>query len=92
MILRIMGEGQFDVPEGHVEELNRLDQDLLKAVDTGDEDRFRSALQGLLASVRTAGSQLPDDYLGPSDLVLPNPDATIEEVREILGEEGLIPG
>jgi hypothetical protein len=92
MIVRIMGEGQFDVPEGHVEELNRLDQDLLKAVDTDDEDRFRTALQGLLASVRTAGSELPDDYLGPSELVLPSPDATIEEVREILGEEGLIPG
>jgi hypothetical protein len=92
MIVRIMGEGQFEVLEDHLGELNRLDQDLLKAVDTGDEDRFRSALQGLLASVRTAGSQLPDDYLGPSDLVLPNPDATIEEVREILGEEGLIPG
>jgi hypothetical protein len=92
MILRIMGEGQFDVPERHVEELNRLDQDLLKAVDSGDESRFRSALQGMLASVRTAGSELPDDYLGPSDLVLPGPDATIEEVREILGEEGLIPG
>jgi hypothetical protein len=92
MIVRIMGEGQFEVPGDHLGELNRLDQDLLKAVDTGDEDRFRSALQGMLASVRTAGSQVPDDYLGPSDLVLPNPDATIEEVREILGEEGLIPG
>jgi hypothetical protein len=92
MIIRIIGEGQFDIPGGHIEELNRLDQDLLKAVDAGDEDRFRNALQGLLASVRAAGSELPDDYLGPSDLVLPSPDATIEEVREILGEEGLIPG
>jgi hypothetical protein len=92
MIIRIIGEGQFDIPGGHLEELNRLDRDLLKAVDTGDEDRFRNALQGMLASVRTAGSELPDDYLGPSDLVLPSPDATIEEVREILGEEGLIPG
>lgn len=92
MIVRIMGEGQFDVPDERVEELNRLDQDLLKAVDTGDEERFHSALQGMLASVRTAGTPLPDDYLGPSDLVFPNPDATIDEVRGILGEEGLIPG
>jgi hypothetical protein len=92
MIVRIMGEGQFDVPDERVEELNRLDQDLLKAVDTGDEERFHSALQGMLAGVRTAGTPLPDDYLGPSDLVFPNPDATIDEVREILGEEGLIPG
>ncbi len=92
MIVRIMGEGQFEVTDGHVEELNRLDQDLLKAVDAGDADRFRIALQGLLASVRTAATELPDDYLGPSDLVLPGPDATIDEVREILGDEGLIPG
>jgi hypothetical protein len=92
MIIRIMGEGQFDVAEGHVEELNRLDHDLLKAVDTGDEERFSNALQGLLASVRANATELPDDYLGPSDLVLPSPDATIDEVREILGEEGLIPG
>jgi hypothetical protein len=92
MIVRIMGEGQFEIPDGHVEELNRLDQDLQKAVDADDEDRFRTALQGLLASCRTAATELPDDYLGPSDLVLPGPDATIDEVKEILGDEGLIPG
>jgi hypothetical protein len=92
MIVRIMGEGQFDVPQARVDELNRLDQDLLKAVDADDEDGFRTALEGLLASVRTAGTELPDDYLGPSELVLPGPDATIEEVRAVLGEEGLIPG
>ena len=92
MIVRIMGEGQFDVPDGQLEELNRLDQDLVKAIDTSDEDRFRTALQGLIASVRSSASELPDDHLGPSDLILPSPDATIDEVREILGEEGLIPG
>ena len=92
MIIRIIGEGQFEVADGHVEELNRLDQDILKAIDSGDEDRFRNALAGLLASVRGAATELPDDFLGPSDLVLPGPDATIDEVREILGEEGLIPG
>jgi hypothetical protein len=92
MIVRIMGEGQFEVPEERVEELNRLDQELQKGVDADDEDAFQAALQGLLASVRTAGSQLPEDYLGPSELVLPSPDSTIEEVRAVLGEEGLIPG
>jgi PspA-Associated protein len=92
MIVRIMGEGQFEVSEERVEELNRLDQELQKAVDDGDEDAFGTALQGLLASVRTAGSALPEDYLGPSELVLPSPDSTIEEVRAVLGEEGLIPG
>jgi PspAA-like protein len=92
MIVRISGEGQFDVPEGHVEELNRLDDDLTKAVDAGDEGQFKTALEALLTSIRTAGEELPADFIGPSDLVLPSPDATIHEVREVLGDEGLIPG
>jgi hypothetical protein len=92
MIVRISGEGQFDVPDGHVEELNRLDEDLTKAVDAGDEAQFKAALEALLGSVRTAGQELPDDFIGPSNLVLPSPEATIHEVREVLGDEGLIPG
>jgi hypothetical protein len=92
MSVRISGEGQFDVPDEHLGELNRLDDDLAKAADSGDEAAFTTALEALLASVRTAGRELPDDYIGPSDLVLPSPDATIEEVREVLGDEGLIPG
>ena len=92
MIVRISGEGQFDVPQGHVDELNRLDDDLTKAVDAGDDGRFTAALEALLTSVRSAGKELPADWIGPSDLVLPSPDATIDEVREVLGDEGLIPG
>jgi hypothetical protein len=87
-----MGEGQFDVPDEQLDELNRLDDALAEAVDSGDSDTFRTALESLLASVRTMGSALPEDYLGPSELVLPGPDATIDEVRAVLGEEGLIPG
>jgi hypothetical protein len=92
MIVRISGEGQFDVPESHVDELNRLDDDLAKAVDAGDDGQFTTALEALLASVRTAGEELPADWIGPSDLVLPSPDSSIHEVREVLGDEGLIPG
>ena len=77
MIVRISGEGQFDLPEDHVDELNRLDDDLTKAVDADDEAQFKTALEALLASVRTAGAELPADWIGPSDLVLPSPDSTI---------------
>jgi hypothetical protein len=92
MIVRISGEGQFELPESHVDELNRLDDDLTKAVDAGDDAQFTAALDALLTSVRSAGQELPADWIGPSDLVLPSPDATIHEVREVLGDEGLIPG
>jgi hypothetical protein len=92
MIIRILSEGQFEVPDDHAEELNRLDSALVDAVASGSDSDFTTALQALLAGVRTVGKPLPDDFLGPSDLVLPGPEATIDEVRELLGEEGLIPG
>ena len=92
MIIRILGEGQFDVAEHTVEALNGIDTQLQAAVDSDDEAGFREALRSLLALVREVGERVPDDYLGPSELVLPNADATIEEVRALLGDEGLIPG
>ena len=56
------------------------------------EQQKQQTLQALLTSVRTAGEELPADWIGPSDLVLPSPDSSIHEVREVLGDEGLIPG
>jgi hypothetical protein len=92
MILRILGEGQFEVADHTVEALNGMDNELQAAIDTGDEAGFRTALAGLLALVREVGHPVPDDHLGPSDLVLPAAESTLEEVRALLGNEGLIPG
>jgi hypothetical protein len=48
-------------------------------------------LSDLLSTVRERGSAVADDYLGPSELVLPAEDATVDEVIELLTDEGLIP-
>jgi hypothetical protein len=92
VIVRILGEGQVEVPDGELVGLNELDATLLKAVDSKDEKAFRDALSALLGRVREVGSRLPDDVLKPSDLVLPSADASVEDVRELLSDEGLIPG
>ena len=92
MIVRILGQGQFDVPDGAFDRLNELDDRLSDALEGDDEDAFRSALQALLDEVRGAGRELPEDHLGPSELVLPGPDSSLQEVRGLLTDEGLIPG
>lgn len=92
MIVRILGEGQLDVPEAELDRLNELDDALARAVDGDDESAFGSALAALLDRVREVGAPVPDDTLVPSDLVLPSADAGLAEVRDLLGEEGLIPG
>ena len=92
MIIRILGEGQYDVADDAVAGLNTLDDTLEQAVDTGDAAVFTESLAGLLAAVRAAGTPLADDSLEDSDLILPPSDATIDEVRAMLTGEGLIPG
>jgi hypothetical protein len=92
MIIRILGEGQLDVPDSELPALNALDATLEKACSAGEGDHFAAALGALLERVREVGTALPDDYLGPSALVLPSADASLAEVKELLSEEGLIPG
>ncbi|MER6395081.1 hypothetical protein ABT263_03335 [Kitasatospora sp. NPDC001603] len=94
MIMRVMGEGQFAVGDAHLNRLNELDDELVTALDSGDEERFRRALGELLGAVKEFGTPLPDASLEPSDLILPAADSTIDQVRELLRAEGdgLIPG
>lgn len=92
MIIRIMAEGQYDIADDALDGLQEMDAKLQAAVESADTSSFHSAFQALLDKVRTSGTKLPDDYLGPSDLVLPAPDSDVEEVRALLSEEGLIPG
>ncbi|MEU6776422.1 hypothetical protein [Streptomyces sp. NPDC046759] len=92
MIVRIMGEGQVKLDDSHVVELNKLDDELLREVESGDEEGFRRTLGALLDSVRRLGTPVPDDSLEPSELILPSPDASLAEVREMLSDDGLIPG
>lgn len=92
MIVRIMGEGQLELPDSALEELNALDATVESAVEADDQAAFASALEQLLAAVRAAGTPVPDDFLHDSDLILPPSDATIAEVRAILEDDGLIPG
>jgi hypothetical protein len=92
MIVRILGEGQLDVADSASDELNKLDATLDSAVKSGDEESFRPALAALLGRVRELGTPVADDSLAPSDLILPYSDANLEDVREMLTDDGLIPG
>jgi hypothetical protein len=92
VIVRILGEGQFRVDDAAAAELNQLDADLETAVEHGDAAAFTGALTRLLAQVRAQGSPLPPDILESSDLILPHEDSSMDEVRKLLTDEGLISG
>lgn len=92
MITRILGEGQYDVPDQHLVELNAYDSALQQAADADDDAAFGTALRRLLDAVRRIGTPVPDEVITPSDVVLPDAETSLRQVREMLSDEGLVPG
>jgi hypothetical protein len=92
MIVRILSEGQFEVPDSQVDALNALDDTVHSAIKAGDEVGFTNALGALLDAVHRLGGPIDIDDIVASDAILPPADATINEARELLHEDGLIPG
>ncbi|MCW2959790.1 MAG: hypothetical protein JWM90_177 [Thermoleophilia bacterium] len=92
MIVRILGEGQFELAESEMDSLNELDGRLTTAVQSGNEAVFEQSLAKLLGRVREHGAACSDEFLGESDFVLPAAETTIEEVVALLAEDGLVPG
>jgi hypothetical protein len=91
VIVRILGEGQYDVDDAALDRLNELDTAVEAAVEAGDEEALGAALTALHEAVRSGTAHDPES-LDESDLILPPAGATIDEVRELLGDDGLIPG
>lgn len=87
MIVRILGQGRYDVPDAELPAIEQLDTALVDALDSDDADAFDATLAKLVDTVRTLGTLLPPDDLQTSGLVVPHPDSTLAEVRELLSEE-----
>jgi len=91
MIVRIATEGQYEIPDTDVDRLNELDNDVVAAVEAGDEERFREAFESLLDLVRSDGTPVADDVLEESDVIVPPPDLSFAEAQEQFTGDGLIP-
>ncbi len=91
MIVRILTEGQFNLPGAFIDELNELDNKLVEVVESDDNENFGPALKALLDLVRENGTPVSLDELVESDLVLPEPDITLREAEELFVGEGLVP-
>lgn len=91
MVVRILHEGQYEVGAGSLDELNALDQQAFDAIAEGDEARFRPLFEQILMLVRGRGAPLAAEDLRPSELILPAPDSTMDEVRSLFTETGVLP-
>jgi hypothetical protein len=87
MIVRILGEAQYELDDSSAEDLEHLDARLNKAIEDGDEAGFGSALAELITKVRTSGTAVDPSRFVPSELTVPHEGSTVSEVRELLNSE-----
>jgi hypothetical protein len=92
VIVRISTEGQYELAETDVEELNELDNQAVAACDSQDDQQFRDTYKRLLDFVRTKGQPVQEDRIEVSEVILPPPDVSLQEARAEFSGEGLIPG
>lgn len=92
MIVRILTEGQYNLPGAYIDDLNRIDNELVEVVAAENKAEFDLVLKRMLDLVREKGSPVPLDEIVESDLVLPEPDITLTEAEEMFVGEGLLPG
>jgi hypothetical protein len=91
VIVRLMGEGQFEVDDEVAKGLNDIDERAGQALEQGDEEQLRDLLRRMAEAVRTNGSRVPDDDLRGSEAIVPPDDLSLDEARELFEGEGLIP-
>jgi hypothetical protein len=88
MIVRILGDGMYEVGEADLPALERLDEQMGEAIDHQDEETFAQALADLIGKVRQLGSPVPPGDMEPeSDLVVPHEGSSLHEVKTLLEQQ-----
>ena len=91
MIVRISGEGQYELPDEDAERLNELDNRAVAAVDQGDQTGFQELWSQMLELVKSDGNEIDGDELVESDVILPPRDISFAEAEAEFTGDGLIP-
>ncbi|VVB56024.1 Uncharacterised protein [uncultured archaeon] len=91
MIVRLMGEGQYELEKKHVDEVNKIDNNIVKIVKNEDEKVFKTEFKKLSDYVKRNGKKIPDDVIKPSDCIIPPSDLTLDEAKKIFAGDGLFP-
>lgn len=100
MIVRIMGQGQYVVGRSTVQELNKIDNSIVKLIeskeygsegeDDGSTSDFRKQLTRLVNLAIEKGTPLDAKEIVESDIMLPNADISIDEAKELFSGDGVV--
>ena len=91
MIIRILTEGQWRFPAAMLDDLNDIDNSIVDVLADDNEGEFRNLLDKMITMVKENGTPLELDELEESDAIIPEPDITLEEAKELFVGSGIVP-
>jgi len=88
VIVRILGEGRYEVPDADLPAVEEIDAVLMDAIERDDDAAFTGALADLVGEVRHSGTRLDHADVRTSAMVVPHEGSSLDEVKALLAEEG----
>lgn len=84
-----MGEGQYRAPEAICDELNQIDNRIVKLVEEGNDIEFRNELAKIIFKIKEKGEPIKKDEILKSDIIVPPGDLSLEEAKSVFKGSGV---
>ncbi len=92
MIIRIMGEGQYQASEALCNELNKIDNHIVTLVEEEKVEEFRKELARLISEIKGKAEPIDPKEIIESDIIVPPGDLSFEEAKAVFKGEGIFEG
>ena len=102
-VARIMGDGQYRIDSAILANLNKIDNEIVKLLDSKSfsekssnnieiNSKFQTMLSEMVSIIKNNGKELGPEELVPSDFIIPPADTSVQEAKELFQGEGIFPG
>lgn len=89
MIIRIMGEGQYQASDALCNELNKIDNHIVTLVEDGKAEEFKKELARLISEIKGRAESVDPKEIVKSDIIVPPEDLSFEEAKAVFKGEGI---
>jgi len=101
IIVRVSGQGQFKVNREIMDRINDIDNSIVSLLENADTDvdaysikvkqkELNEKINEIINLIRTNGMPLDDKEITQSQIMIPNPDISVDEAKKIFKGEGII--
>jgi len=92
MIIRVIGQGQYQVKSSLFDDLNKIDNQIVEYVQKGNEKAYKKSLAELIGRIVKEGETLDHKEIIESDIIVPPADMTLDEARQVFKGTGIFEG